>query len=1091
MKQILLSLSIALLLVSCTVNTRVYDLQTEYMTNPLGIEVLKPRFSWKTVSKEDNWKQAEYQLMVATSEENLRMGILEYNSGRVKSDNSVGVEYAGEPVKPCQRYWWKVVVWDAEGKETGSKENAWFETGLMDSGWSEAQWIGSKNAYFSKYRSQYNIEFNLDPSGTDPVEFVWGLQDADNFAACTFKTMEGKKYITFSYVRDGVRKTYEGCSSEITKVLSHTKKGEKAHVVLYVTTGQTPQYYSVKVKIGKKMLTSKNGKEQQFSFSPYQQGELIHKCRLWNLGNIPEAISDVKIYDNAWDVLIYDGNEEQHHSAPMLRKHFDITKKVASARVYATSRGINTLMVNGKQVGDDYFNPGWTDYRFRLMYNTYDITDMLKAGSNVVGATLGSGWWADHCGFFAGWQNQYGIYLQLLYKMVIKYTDGTSQVIVSDGSWLCNDRGPVLENGFMNGEDYDAGREPLVENLESKVEDGWYPARVYDGSETPQTKDNKPVIEAYIGNPVRCEEILTAVSVNEPLPGVFVYDMGQNMVGVPKVSLKGAKGQKITFKYGEMAYPQQLPVDPVAPYTIEMYKEKQGQVYTDNYRSALSTDHYICSGEKEGEVFSPKFTFHGFRYIQIEGLSEALPLENVQGLVLNSIGEQKSSFKTSDENINRLFENIVWGERGNFLSIPTDCPQRDERMGWMGDAQIFARTAGYNMDVDQFYTRWMRTLRDNQGSDGNYVDYAPVVGIAPYGANTGNGAMGWTDAGVIVPWSVYLQFGDKRILEEHYESMVRFMGYLQGRAKNCIQPKGGYGDWLAIESSPTLLTNTAYSAYDAQLMAKIATILGKEEDAARFSKMYDDIKAAFNKYFVDEEGYTVSPTSKEIFGYDVQEWFPTGVPKVRNSKRVHTQTSYVVPMRFGLFNDDILPKAVKRLEETIADNGNCLSTGFIGTPYLNLVLSAEGNDALAYTLFEQTEYPSWLYPVLQGATTIWERWNSYTLDRGFGPVDMNSFNHYSYGAIQEWMFSYMLGIEVDENAPGYKHIILRPRAGGSFSFAEGGFETPYGRVESRWEKTPEGKFKYTFAIPANTTATLYLPDGSVTEKGSGKFTVEL
>lgn len=1086
MKRNLLLLLSALLCFSCT-SVQVVNLQTEYMSNPLGIDVVKPRFSWQISSKKNDVYQTGYCIAVAESKENLIKGNYLCTSDFIAGGESIGIEYFGETLKPTTRYWWKVTIQDNRGKRIDSKA-AWFETGLLDSGWSDAQWIGSKYPYFSQYRSQYNIVYDLDMTeSSDAAEFVWGVQDADNYAVCSFKNAGKKVFVSFSYVRNGVRKVFEGCTADVSSVI----KNGKGKVKMFVTTAMTPSEYDVRLKIENKEFT--------FSFSPYQKGELIHKCRLFSIGRSSDAISNIKIYDNAWGVLLFDEATDKHiwrkmagydvtsptefRSAPMLRRTICIDKDIASVRVYVTSRGIYSLNINGESVSDDYFNPGWTDYRYRIMYNTYDVTDALHKGDNVLGVTLGSGWWADHCGFFADWQNQYGIYLQLMYKMIINYEDGTSETVVSDGKWLCNDQGPVLENGFMNGEDYDARREWLTSKLVSEPEDGWYNANIFE-------EDESPVVEAYVGSPVRSNMILTAVNVSEPRPGVFVYDMGQNMVGVPQIKVLCEDGDIITLNYGEMIYPETIPSSPVAPYTQEMYQERKGLVYTDNYRSALACDHYVCKGAPEGEVFSPRFTFHGFRYIEIHGLKKALPLTDVKGVVLESIGEQKSYFETSNKDINRLFDNIVWGERGNFLSIPTDCPQRDERMGWMGDAQIFARTAGYNMNVDQFYTRWMRTLRDNQGSDGNYVDYAPVVGKAPFGGNKGNGAMGWTDAGVIVPWSVYLQFGDKRILEEHYESMTRFMKYLSSRSKNAIQPKGGYGDWLAIESSPTLLTNTAYSAYDALLMSKIASILGKNDDALLYKNMYDEIKTTFNKYFVDSEGYTVSPTSKEIFGYDVAEWFPTGVPKVRNSSRVHTQTSYVVPMRFGLFDDSILPLAQKRLVEAVCENDTCLTTGFIGTPYLNLVLSNAGYDDVAYALFEQTAYPSWLYPVLQGATTIWERWNSYTLINGFGPVDMNSFNHYSYGAIQEWMFSYMLGIEVDENNPGYKHIILQPRVGGSFSYARGGFETPYGMVESAWTKLPEGKVKYNFTIPANTIATLkILSEGQMVEMElvSGKY----
>jgi len=548
--------------------------------------------------------------------------------------------------------------------------------------------------------------------------------------------------------------------------------------------------------------------------------------------------------------------------------------------------------------------------------------------------------------------------------------------------------------------------------------------------------------------------------------------MGQNMVGVPRLTMKGKAGQEITIRFGEMNYPETIPTDPVAPYTIAMYKEKKGQVYTDNYRSALSTDHYILRGDPAGETYEPRFTFHGYRYIELHGLDKPLALEDVKGVVLESIGAQTSGYDTSDERINRLYENILWGQRGNFLSVPTDCPQRDERMGWTGDAQVFARTATYNMNVDPFYTRWLYSVRDNQGEDGRYANYVPVVGIPPHGAAAGGGALGWMEAGIIVPWQMYQQYNDIRILEQHYASMVAYMDYLERRAVNYIQPFGGFGDWLAIETTNSMLTNTAYSAYDALLMEQIAACLGKEEDRKRFHTFYENIKKSFNAIFVTDEGKTYAPAASSIFGEGSMDMWAG--QSAKEGKLVDTQTSYVVPLQFNLFNEKNKPLALKHLVENIEKHNYTLTTGFIGTPYLNLVLSDNGYDDIAYKLFEQTVYPSWLYPVLQGATTIWERWNSYTIVNGFGPVDMNSFNHYSYGAIQEWMMAYSSGIQRDEQQPGYKHIILQPRIGGTCSYIRGHYDSVYGRIESGWEKQKKG-YVYKAVVPANTTATLYLP----------------
>ena len=788
------------------------------------------------------------------------------------------------------------------------------------------------------------------------------------------------------------------------------------------------------------------------------------------------------ISEDTWNTLLYNPAETyvekgegklnvwypgENVSAPMLRKAIKIEKPVKSARLYATARGVYEFSVNGQKVGKDYLNPGWTDYRYRIMYNTYDITDLLRPGDNGIGAMLGAGWWSEHSGFLTGWQDQYGTRQSLLGKIVIEYADGTRETIVTNDSWKCYDRGPITFNGLQNGEEYDARKEVNGWDAPGFDDSSWKPATLF--AAPPVNVE----IQGYVGSPIQNNVTLTAQSMVEPIPGVYVYDMGQNMVGVPRLTFKGKAGQEITIRFGEMNYPETIPTEPVAPYTIAMYKEKKGQVYTDNYRSALSTDRYILRGDAAGETYEPRFTFHGFRYVEIHGLERPLPLEAVKGIVLESIGVRTSGYETSDERVNRLFSNIIWGQRGNFLSVPTDCPQRDERMGWTGDAQVFARTATYNMNVDPFYTRWLYSVRDNQGDDGSYANYIPVVGFPPHGAEDGGGAMGWMEAGVIVPWQMYQQYGDVRILEQHYASMVAYMDYLERRAVRYVQPFGGFGDWLAIEPTNSMLTNTAYSAYDALIMEQVAKRLGKDADQRRFRTFYENVKRSFNDLFVNEEGRTFAPTVESIFGKDSQVGMWPGTAATE-AKIVDTQTSYVVPLQFDLFNEKNKPLAIRHLVENIKKHNYTLTTGFIGTPYLNLVLSDNGYDDVAYKLFEQTAYPSWLYPVLQGATTIWERWNSYTLVNGFGPVDMNSFNHYSYGAIEEWMIAYTLGIQRDEEQPAYKHIILQPRIGGTFSFIRGHYDSAYGRIESGWQIQKKG-YIYEATIPANTTATLYLP----------------
>ncbi len=1095
-------------------NNSIKKLQVEYQKNPLGIDVNQPRFSWQMETERIGARQVAYQLWVAENKASLVSGPYKFDSGKTNSGESVGINYEGSILKPSTRYYWKVKVWDESGAVAELDEEAWFETGLLGSGWNGAKWIGSSKSQLSKYRSHYVIDFDVQiPEGNNRAVFIFGARDEKNYVSIEIN-LNGKNdpQLILSHATDGNK--VQDAVENIARFIPAHAKHEKHHIKVNVKTAQYALKYYANIYInGKELIDSSLSEEQlkkkktpdywgnlegMFTIYPYPDGELVYLCRLYNIGfyqpkDEKAVFSDIMISEDAWKTTLYQSGEifeetgsgklntwdpGENNSAPMLRKSFHVKKQVKRARLYATARGIYEFSINGKKVGKDYFNPGWTDYRYRFMYNTYDITSGLRPGENSIGAMLGAGWWSDFPGFLTGWQDQYGTRQSLLGKISIEYTDGTLETIVTDGSWKCYDGGPITSNSMQNGEDYDARREVK----------GW---------DTPGFDDSKwqnvsllpppPVsvkIQGYVGSPVQNNITLTAKAVVEPIPGVYVYDMGQNMVGVPRLKMKGRTGQEITIRFGEMNYPDIIPTKPVAPYTIEEYKKKRGQVYTDNYRSALSTDRYIMKGDPNGEEYEPRFTFHGYRYVEIHGLDQPLPLEDVKGIVLESIGEQTSSYETSNGQINKLYENIVWGQRGNFLSVPTDCPQRDERMGWTGDAQVFARTATYNMNVNPFYTRWLHSVRDNQGDDGRYPNYVPVVGFPPQGANPGGGALGWMEAGIIVPWQMYQQYNDVRVLEQHYQSMVAYMDYLERAATHYVQPFGGFGDWLAVETTNSMLTNTAYSAYDALIMEQVALRLGKVSDSKRFRNFYNNIKEAFNQYFVDADGYTFAPAPETIFGKKQGDMWSGSSSS--ESKKVDTQTSYVVPLQFGLFNDKNKPLAVKHLVDNIKKHNYTLTTGFIGTPYLNLVLSDNGYDDVAYKLFEQTAYPSWLYPVLQGATTIWERWNSYTLVNGFGPVDMNSFNHYSYGAIEEWMIAYSLGIQRDEQQPGYKHILLQPRIGGQLNFARGHYDSVYGRIQSGWKKSGGG-YTYEATIPANTTATLSLqvtdPEKVKIEKG--------
>lgn len=1070
----------------------IVNLRTESMETPLGIDEPAPLFSWQMRSNKTGACQKGYQLTV-----NDESGKLVFDSGVVMTDNSINVPYRGKALLGSTRYFWKVRVLDQDGQWLES-EPSWFETGLMGIGWNNAEWIGSDKVGASRYRTTFILNYDVKVAkGSSRAVFAYGAKDKDNYITVALDVEKSPSIIVEYAVEGDLR---HSATIDVSDIIQEKSRYDTHNVRIQVTTNNYHRRELVKISLDGKVLNPSghvlSGRQlpipNKITISPYTNGEYITDwARLYSIGfkqpkGQKATFSNIFITEDNWKATLYTDPVKEHVvkgtgeldvwepyglvSAPMLRKNVNIRKPVKSARLYVTARGIYEFYINGKRVSNDYFNPGWTDYRYRIMYNSYDITDMLHQGSNGLGAMLGTGWFSDLNIFSVDFADPYGIRQSLLAKILLTYEDGSQEIVVTDSSWKKYDNGPVTRNGFQNGEDYDARKEV----------DGWKEGGFDDSAWENAVVFDRPAasveIQAYIGLPIRNNITLNAISVSEPVKGTFVYDFGQNLVGVPRLEgMKGKAGQVINLRYGEMIYPETIPTDPVAPYTVETYREKRGQVYVENYRGAISVDNYTMRGSEEGETYQPVFTDHGFRYVSVTGLDEPLPIDKVKGVVLESIGEATSLYECSNEDINKLFLNAQWGQRGNFQSVPTDCPQRDERQGWTGDAQVFARTATYYSPwVDKFYTRWFYSLRDNQGTDGSYPDYAPTTGRPPYGyKNDEAGHMGWMEAGIIVPWQVYQQFGDIRVLEEHYSSMVRYMDYLEKTSQDYLATTFGRGDHLAIESTYSGLTNTAYYAYDAYLMTRIAKALGKTEDSVKYLELYENIKLAFNRAYVNEDGVTVAP-------YQPAQGKPADPngPEAGDIVPVDTQTSYDVPLFVDLFDSSVKQKALDNLVRDIREHDNTLTTGFIGTPYLALVLSENGFDDVAYTLFEQTRYPSWLYPVKQGATTMWERWNSYTIENGFGPVDMNSYNHYAYGAIMEWMFAHSLGIERDEDIPGYKHIILQPKVGGEMSFANGYFESPYGVIRSGWEKTADG-YIYSATIPANTTASLKLQASSI------------
>lgn len=907
------------LLINAQLVNQVHNLRTEYLKNPIGIDNQNPRLSWEYNSDTRGAKQTSYEITVCSDPFGAN---IVWNSGTVNSGQSVNINYSGPVLVASTRYYWKVSITNNSGDKINSTEIAFFETGLLGSGWGNAKWIRT-------------------------TESATGI--------------------------------------------------------------------------------------------------------------------------------------------PMFRKKINIQKDIKSAKIYSSALGIYDLFVNGNRVGNldgngqmiyDEFKPGWTDYRKKVFYTTYDITTLLKTGENALATIVAPGWWKGAISHDI-YKNFFGnSYLSFIAKILINYTDGSSETIISDTNWIASTTSPVISADIYYGETYDA-----------RLESNWKLAEFDDSSWLSALINNTytGLIQSFIGpaiqvmpelelNPVSSTIYQGTVnngqtfgtinivnSFNGFIPFTLkkgqtvIFDLGQNMVGWVKFSVLGSAGVSTVVRFGEMLNDNGA--------SSRGNDGPGGSIYTANYRTAKTTIKYTLKGNPDGESYKPSFTYSGFRYCEMTA-DDDIVVNSIKGEVVGSVTEGGSSFETSNNLVNKLYSNILWGQRGNFFSVVTDCPQRDERLGWTGDTQI-STTAAYNADVASFYNKWLGDLRDSQRSDGAYSDVAPYIGWV---TSFGTGA--WAEVAIITPWTIYVMYNDKKIISDNFEAMEKYMNYLKTKAGGGYLYNGGgilYGDWLSSETTDKRYISVCYYAYAAILMSKMSKVLSNSAGdfydlkQVEYNQLYNNIKTEFNVRYVNANG----------------------------SLKQSTQTAYLFALKLGLLpNQAAIDNAVQFVRQSIINNGNKLKTGFLGTAILNQTLSEFGETDLPYTLLLQRNNPSWLYSIDQGATTVWERWDSYTLDKGFGDVNMNSFNHYSFSAISEWMYRYMAGIEWDENYPGYKHFTLQPNPDKrailpdgqpSIDWINASFNSYYGEIKCKWERETNGKIFYSFKVPANTTATLYLPYDSESE----------
>lgn len=751
-----------------------------------------------------------------------------------------------------------------------------------------------------------------------------------------------------------------------------------------------------------------------------------------------------------------------------LRKAIWIEKKVKESYAFTTALGLYHFYLNGEKVGEDEFTPGWTSYNKHLLYQCYDITDRIRTGRNMFGAMIGAGWYKGDMGS-ARTRNHYGKRNAFSCHIIVRYEDGSSETFASDTSWECIES-PVMFSEIYDGEIYDARMERpgwnMPEEEQKSLMGQW---------RKPETVDfPKEVLRAQSGCKVRVMNRIPARKIFRTPGGDLVIDFGQNMAGWIEFKVKGKMGDRAVLRCFEVL-------------------DKDGNAYFENLRTAKAEITYICCGEEA--LYHPNFTYQGFRYAKIIEWPGELKAEDFTACVLHSDMEMTGRFNCSNDDINHLHHNIVWGMKSNFLDVPTDCPQRDERLGWTGDAQIFCRTASYLMDTDLFYRKWLRDIAVEQTPEGGVPHVVPDVWtgknvkgkIFERGTHS---AAGWADAVVIIPWTLYLMYSDQTVIVEQYDSMKGWIDFMTAHAEDHMwEYRMQFGDWVALDAeegsyygaTPLDLTNMAYYAYSTGLFAKMAAIAGKSDDAREYRNLYEKIKRAYQKRYFTEGGRLA----------------------------VQTQTAQILTLAFDLVQERHRGNVIDDLLCLLKKENGHLVTGFMGTPYFCQTLSDNGHIKEAYELLLKEDFPSWLYQVKQGATTVWEHWDGIKPDGTMWSPAMNSFNHYAYGAVGEWLYRSMAGIDCMESGAGFKNLVLFPHIGGNLDFAEAVYESIYGRIVSKWERSADA-IRYHFEIPCNTMAEVKFSakdieksDGLIFEKkeikgekmfraqaGSGNYTIE-
>lgn len=1024
---------------------RATDLRCEYHHNPAAIDVAQPRLSWVVQPGGDDRgvAQSAYRVLVASDAVLLARDEADlWDSGKVSSDRQAQVVYEGKALESGQACYWKVRIWDQEGRVSVDSKPAWWGMGLLKASDWKARWIGYEAPPEAGDAASAAMKGLLRVDGQS---WVWGSgARAGNQPA---GKMHFRKVIQLPADRavkeafflltadDGFQLFINGHPSGQgatwktlirVEVTGRLQPGANALGIQAANGGENPTPAGVIGRLvvafaeGEPMIVPVDTSWQTASEAPEPWSWADFDAGAWKPASVV-----AKFGDQPWGRIALD--EVRMEPAPFFRKAFQVGKPVRRATLYASALGVYELRLNGRGVDTDALSPGWTDYSKRVHYFGYDVTGLLREGENAIGAMLGDGWYAGYLAF-SGKRNYYGDKTRLIAQMQIEYADGSKEVLGTDETWRAT-TGPIRENDLLMGSVYDARREMPGWDAPGYADASWQGVIVDAGV--------RANLEAHPGAPIRRMEEVPARKMTEPKPGVYVFDLGQNIVGWVRLRAKGDAGQKVVVRHAEMLNPD-------------------GTLYTVNLRAAKATDTYYLEGG-DPRFYEPPFTFHGFQYVEVTGLNHRPEAGDVAGVVVYSDLPLAGTFECSEPLVNKLVLNSIWGQKGNFLDVPTDCPQRDERAGWTGDAQVFMKTACLNLDAPGFYTKWLVDLcQDAQRADGAFGDVAPHVNIVGYG-NTG-----WSDAGPVCVWRMYEMYGDTRVVGEHYPALVRHMDYLAKTSQGLVRGTGAYGDWLRLTGPQhSEVIGTAYHYYAAHLMTGIAELLGKADDAARFRKLAEDIRGVFATRFIQADG------------------------RILDAKNETGQTFYALAFGLDLVPGDLKAKVAAQFVASIRREDDHLATGFLGTPFVLAALQKAGHLELAYKLVLNKTYPSWLQQVIWGSTTMWERWDGWRPDKGFQDPGMNSFNHYWLGCVSEWLFTQVAGIDTD--GPAFRKVVIRPEivAGeGGLTWVRAAYHSMSGEVRSAW-RVSDGRFDLEITVPGNCRATVCVPAQAVADVTEG------